>query len=368
MVTESIIVKNVDKIYGNGTHAVTALKNINLEIRDQEFFTLLGPSGCGKTTLLRMIAGFEQPSHGQILLFGECLKGLQPNERSVNMVFQNYSLFPHMTIAENIGFGLKMQGMSNAEIGVIVQQMLALVKMQEYGSRTPNQLSGGQQQRIALARALAPKPKVLLLDEPLSALDLKLRQVMRHELKRLQKETSITFVFVTHDQEEAMGISDRIAVMSHGKLQQLDQPETIYDNPKNRFVANFIGDVNLVDATVKQHDDKGLVCSHKNIDIIANASELTNIPSLGQSVTLAIRPEKIRICAPGSGILDAIVKNTMYVGTDRCITVEGDNAIKLEIRLQNSEIGLQPPSEGDHIGLDIPANAAVLLGDTLDNR
>ncbi|MFT5977161.1 MAG: spermidine/putrescine transport system ATP-binding protein, partial [Gammaproteobacteria bacterium] len=245
----AISVNNVVKHYASDP-PIVALNNVSLEIHDNEFFTLLGPSGCGKTTLLRLIAGFEQPTDGAILLYGDHLEGLDPNDRPVNTVFQSYSLFPHMTIAENIGFGLKMKGESKEQIASVVKEMLSLVKMETFGDRMPNQLSGGQQQRIALVRALAPKPKVLLLDEPLSALDLKLRQAMRMELKRLQKETGITFVFVTHDQEEAMSMSDRVAVMSQGELQQLDSPKMIYERPRNRFVANFIGDVNIVDAKV----------------------------------------------------------------------------------------------------------------------
>lgn len=220
----AITANNVVKHYGDGPSPVVALKHVHVEIRDNEFFTLLGPSGCGKTTLLRLIAGFEQPTEGEILLFGDHLEGLEPNDRPVNTVFQSYSLFPHMTIAENIGFGLKMKGEDKSTIDSVVSEMLSLVKMEKFGKRMPNQLSGGQQQRIALVRALAPKPKVLLLDEPLSALDLKLRQAMRVELKRIQRETGITFVFVTHDQEEAMSMSDRVAVMSEGEIQQLDSP------------------------------------------------------------------------------------------------------------------------------------------------
>ena len=262
MSDKAIVIRDVSKIYGTGPAAVTALKRIDLDIHDQEFFTLLGPSGCGKTTLLRLIGGFEQPNTGEILLFGNHLEGLEPNERQVNTVFQHYSLFPHMTIAENVGFGLKMLGQDANTVKNRVEKMLELVKMEDFSQRTPKQLSGGQQQRIALARALAPNPKVLLLDEPLSALDLKLRQAMRQELKQLQKETGITFVFVTHDQEEAMSMSDRIAVMSQGKLQQLAEPEALYENPKNRFVANFIGDVNLIEATVSAQDDDFVICTN----------------------------------------------------------------------------------------------------------
>lgn len=363
MTTDAIAVRGVDKIYGSGSHAVTALQDINLAIRDQEFFTLLGPSGCGKTTLLRLIAGFEQPNSGQILLYGEHLEGLQPEQRPVNTVFQNYSLFPHMSITENIGFGLKMQGKSAAEIAATVEQMLQMVKMAEYGERMPNQLSGGQQQRIALARALAPKPKVLLLDEPLSALDLKLRQAMRYELKQLQKETGITFVFVTHDQEEAMSMSDRIAVMSHGKIQQMDAPETIYDSPRNSFVANFIGDVNVLDASVIQQRDNSVQCRYGEIELTATlpAQNLSLQP--GQAITLALRPEKIRLTKTGGGLLDVVVTNSMYIGTDRFITTQTEAGDQIEVRVQNTDLSVKVPTEGDKIGIEIPDGVAVVLGE-----
>ncbi|NKB62966.1 MAG: polyamine ABC transporter ATP-binding protein [Gammaproteobacteria bacterium] len=363
MTTNAIAVNGVDKVYGRGANAVTALQNIHLEIKDQEFFTLLGPSGCGKTTLLRLIAGFEQPNQGEILLFGEHLEGLEPNQRPVNTVFQNYSLFPHMTISENIGFGLKMQGVDSAQINTTVGEMLELVKMQEYGSRKPNQLSGGQQQRIALARALAPKPKVLLLDEPLSALDLKLRQAMRHELKQLQKETGITFVFVTHDQEEAMSMSDRIAVMSQGKVQQLDAPETIYEMPENRFVANFIGDVNLIEATLTRRHNENLICAAGAMEIIAKPGRSHSTLVDGQNIQLAVRPEKLQITEIGEGAIDAIVLDSMYIGTDRFFTAQCSNDLVLEVRMQNSHLQERPPASGDRVGLSIPPGSAVVLND-----
>jgi spermidine/putrescine transport system ATP-binding protein len=247
----AIDVRSAEKTYRNkGRPTVTALKSVSLTIQDNEFFTLLGPSGCGKTTLLRLIAGFEQPTAGEIMLFGEHIEGLTPYSRSVNTVFQHYALFPHMTVAQNIGFGLRMLKVDKAALDKTVAEMLALVHMEEFADRMPHQLSGGQQQRIALARALAPHPKVLLLDEPLSALDLKLRQAMRLELKKLQQETGITFVFVTHDQEEALAMSDRIAVMSNGEVQQVGTPEEIYNAPRNSFVADFIGDTNLIEAQI----------------------------------------------------------------------------------------------------------------------
>ena len=225
----------IKKWFGN----FQAVDNVSLDIRSNEFFTLLGPSGCGKTTLLRMIAGFEFPQEGDLILYGENIAEMPPFKRPINTVFQNYALFPHMSVADNIGFGLKMLGKPKAEFQARVGEMLKLVRMEQFSKRQTSQLSGGQQQRVALARALAPQPKVLLLDEPLSALDYKLRKEMQIELKRLQTETGITFVFVTHDQEEALTMSDRIAVMSSGNILQVGGPREIYDTPANRFVAEF---------------------------------------------------------------------------------------------------------------------------------
>jgi len=343
--------------------AVHALKDVSFTLKEGEILSVLGPSGCGKTTLLRLIAGFEQPNQGEILLFGDHLEGLEPYQRPVNTVFQSYSLFPHMSIAENIGFGLKMQGKSQTEISNTVSEMLELVKMVEYGDRMPNQLSGGQQQRIALARALAPRPKVLLLDEPLSALDLKLRQAMRHELKRLQRDTGITFVFVTHDQEEAMSMSDRIAVMAQGSIQQLDAPETIYERPCNEFVANFIGDVNLIEASVSEFHPGELVCQWAKSRIVAANSATTADLSSENKVRLAVRPEKIRLVKKDQGHANANVLESMYMGTDRYITVACDHGEDLEIRVQNSDVSGEVFREGDTVGILIPELSAVALTD-----
>jgi spermidine/putrescine transport system ATP-binding protein len=245
-ITAAVEAQGVTKVFGVGPDAVRALDNVSVTIRENEFFTLLGPSGCGKTTLLRLIAGFELPTSGDILLEGQSVADQPPYHRPVNTVFQSYALFPHMTVSENISFGLEMRGASRTDAKRTVDEMLALVQMSGLGGRRPAQLSGGQQQRVALARALANHPKVLLLDEPLSALDLKLRQGMRTELKALQKRTGITFIFVTHDQEEALTMSDRIAVMSKGQIQQLGSALDVYERPVNRFVADFIGDTNFL--------------------------------------------------------------------------------------------------------------------------
>jgi spermidine/putrescine transport system ATP-binding protein len=239
-------VDGATKTFGSGPGAVTALSAVSLSIFENEFFTLLGPSGCGKTTLLRLIAGFEHPSAGAIRLDGRDLTELPPHRRPVNTVFQSYALFPHMSVAGNVAFGLERLGRPRAETEARVKHVLSLVKLEAMADRRPAQLSGGQQQRVALARALAPAPRLLLLDEPLSALDLKLRREMQGELKRLQRETGVTFVLVTHDQEEALAMSDRIAVMSAGQVLQIGGPAEIYDRPATRFVADFIGEANLL--------------------------------------------------------------------------------------------------------------------------
>ncbi|MEM9627985.1 MAG: ABC transporter ATP-binding protein, partial [Pseudomonadota bacterium] len=252
----AIEIRDVVKRYGS----FTAIKQATLNIGDNEFFTLLGPSGCGKTTLLRMIAGFEDVTAGAIFLYGEEIENLPPHKRPVNTVFQQYALFPHMTVVANVAFGMQRLKLPKAEIAERTKRMLDLVKLGAFAERKPHQLSGGQQQRVALARAMAPSPKVLLLDEPLSALDLKLRQAMRVELKQLQEETGITFVFVTHDQEEALTMSDRITVMSEGEIQQIGTPGEIYERPLNRFVADFIGETNLLDVTVESVSGDRCLC------------------------------------------------------------------------------------------------------------
>ena len=254
--TIAVDINNLEKRYGS----FIALEHINLAIQDNEFFTLLGPSGCGKTSLLRIIAGFEAVNAGSLLLYGEEIDSLPPDKRPINTVFQNYALFPHMSVSENISFGLRMLEWPADEIASRVNEMIKLVRLDSFEHRKPAQLSGGQQQRVALARAMAPRPRLLLLDEPLSALDLKLRQQMRVELKQLQRDTGITFVFVTHDQEEALSMSDRVAVMSAGRIQQIGTPADIYEHPVNRFVADFIGESNLmieaqvIEAVQKQYE------------------------------------------------------------------------------------------------------------------
>ncbi len=337
----AIEARNVVKAFGQGDTAVRALDDVSVEIRQGEFFTLLGPSGCGKTTLLRLIAGFEMPTDGLILLDGQDITYLPPNKRPVNTVFQSYALFPHLTVAQNISFGLEMMGKPRAEIAARTEKMLALVKLEAMAGRKTSQLSGGQQQRVALARALAPQPKVLLLDEPLSALDLKLRQAMQIELKRLQQETGITFVFVTHDQEEALTMSDRIGVMSNGKLQQVGTAKEIYTTPKNRFVASFIGETNFLAA--KADGTKARLASGDVVDLAA--------PVTGD-VTLTVRPEQVRLASANEpGALPATITNLVYFGTDTHVHLALSDGTEVTARVQS-------PATGD-AGLEKGAKAAI---------
>jgi len=341
------------KSFGAGEFAVRALDTVSLDIRSGEFFTLLGPSGCGKTTLLRLFAGFEMPTGGTILLDGEDVTVLPPNRRPVNTVFQSYALFPHLNVAENVGFALKMQGKPRAEIDETVARMLALVRLEAMAKRKITQLSGGQQQRVALARALAPHPKVLLLDEPLSALDLKLRKEMQIELKRLQHETGITFIFVTHDQEEALTMSDRIAVMSAGKVQQVGTPKEIYTHPVNRFVAAFIGETNFLDAVGE-----------------AGGARLATgdlVPLIGVPrgpMTVAIRPEQLRLVAVGTeGAMTATVRDLVYFGTDTHCHMALSDGTPLTARLQSPASGDIGLVIGDQVGVLPTEGAAQVLRD-----
>ena len=354
-VTDSIAVeaRHVVKAFGQGDTAVRALDDVSVNIRTGEFFTLLGPSGCGKTTLLRLIAGFEMPSGGAILLEGADITTLPPNKRPVNTVFQSYALFPHLTVAENVGFGLQMLGRPKAEVAATTARMLALVKLEALAGRKTSQLSGGQQQRVALARALAPAPKVLLLDEPLSALDLKLRKEMQIELKRLQLETGITFIFVTHDQEEALTMSDRIGVMSAGKLQQVDTPTDIYNHPVNRFVASFIGESNFLPAT-REGDRYRLDCGAL---IAAPAAKSAR-------VTLTVRPEQVRLAAVGEAdAIPATITNLVYFGTDTHCHLALSDGTEVVARLQSPATGDAGLGLGQSVGLRFVPEAIQMLED-----
>ena len=359
--TIAVAVADVVKIFGAGSGAVTALDHVSVDIADNEFFTLLGPSGCGKTTLLRLIGGFEATTSGGIRLYGSDIARLPPNRRPVNTVFQQYALFPHMSVAENVGFGLRMQGRDAIDIRTAVDQALALVKMEGFTDRRPGQLSGGQQQRVALARALAPRPRVLLLDEPLSALDLKLRQAMRAELKTLQRETGITFIFVTHDQEEALTMSDRIAVMSDGQVQQVGSPRDIYERPLNRFVADFIGDTNFVDAVIEEIRDGTALCGLPGGMVVR--TPLVGARGPGDRVTLALRPEKIAVSGPGAAPLAATVEDAVYLGTDTALGLKLADGTPLAVRLQNTGQGGAPYRSGDTVSLAIAEGCARMLQD-----
>jgi len=351
--------RHVMKSFGAGASAVRALDDVSLTIRRGEFFTLLGPSGCGKTTLLRCIAGFEMPTGGMILLNGRDITVEPPNRRPVNTVFQSYALFPHLSVADNIGFGLEMLGKPRAEVAAVVERMLALVQLESFADRRPAQLSGGQQQRVALARALAPAPEVLLLDEPLSALDLKLRKEMQVELKRLQNETGITFVFVTHDQEEALTMSDRIGVMSAGRLLQVGPPREIYNRPVNRFVANFIGETNFLTARA---EGSGFVLATG--ERVEASDQVRGGMTPGASVTLAVRPEQVRLVTAGeAGALAAKVADTIYFGTDTHCQLRLADGTEVVARLQSppsGDVGLAP---GAPVGIRFADGAVQVLGD-----
>ncbi len=353
--------ENVSKIFGSGSDEVRALDDVSVGIQDNEFFTLLGPSGCGKTTLLRLIAGFDHPTKGSIRLAGQDISYLPPYRRSVNTVFQNYALFPHMTVAQNIGFGLEMQGRSRAEVRETVGNMLALVRMEALANRRTSQISGGQQQRVALARALAPRPKVLLLDEPLSALDYKLRKDMQIELKRLQHETGITFVFVTHDQEEALTMSDRIAVMSSGKILQVGSPRDIYDRPSERFVADFIGDTNFLEAEVAGKE--GATARIRLASGVEVEADLPSGMADARQVTVVIRPEHAALAPAGQGELQGRIANIVYFGTDTHYHVDLDTGGQFTLRLQNPRGGRELHGEGEPVGIAFEPGALQVLRD-----
>jgi spermidine/putrescine transport system ATP-binding protein len=354
--------RNVSKIFGAGGGAVRALDGVSVTIRENEFFTLLGPSGCGKTTLLRLIAGFEFPTEGEILLHGQDIAALPPYKRPVNTVFQSYALFPHMTVAQNISFGLEMLGKPKAETAARVGAMLKLVRMEELRDRRTSQISGGQQQRVALARALAPQPKVLLLDEPLSALDYKLRKDMQIELKRLQHETGITFVFVTHDQEEALTMSDRIAVMSSGRILQVGTPRDIYDRPSGRFVANFIGETNFLEGDIVSAADGAAI-----VKLATGATISAGLPdgmAASGRVTLVVRPEHANLAKPPANAgLSGLLQNVVYFGTDTHYYVKLETGDDFIVREQNNRGGYVKFDAGETVGVELENNAAQILRD-----
>jgi putative spermidine/putrescine transport system ATP-binding protein len=343
---------DIDKRFGRHT----AVESFNLQIREGELVSFLGGSGCGKTTTLRMIAGFETPSAGRIRINEEDIIDVPPNRRGVGMVFQNYALFPNMTTRQNIGFGLKVGGTAAAEVGRRVNEMLALIHMEDYGARFPHQMSGGQQQRVALARALAARPRVLLLDEPLSALDAKIRARLRGEIRAIQQQLGITTIYVTHDQEEALSISDRIVVMRDGKIEQTGTPFEIYNRPATAFVASFIGSLNLLSATVIEPAEGMLAVDGQRI---ITAGPITG--AAGRVVRLSLRPEMISLSngRAESNHLTGTLSNVVFLGSIvRLVVRTGDNELFLDT-FNNPHLAL--PAIGSRVTAGFPREACILL-------
>jgi spermidine/putrescine transport system ATP-binding protein len=344
----------VAKEFHSRGEVIAAVRGIDLTIRKGEFFSMLGPSGCGKTTTMRMIAGFEEPTRGTVWLDGRDVTAAPPNKRDVNMVFQSYALFPHMSVFENVAFGLRRKSVPKDQVTRQVGEMLEIVDLTGREQRRPRELSGGQQQRVALARALVNHPKALLLDEPLGALDLKLRQAMQVELKRIQREVGITFVYVTHDQNEALTMSDRIAVMNDGVIEHLGPPREIYEHPATRFVAGFIGTSNLLTGSLAQvTGGQGVieVSADERIIVPAGRSGLT----AGQQVELTVRPEKIELATgPGTAggcALRGTVTEVVYLGTSTSFSVATTTGADVVVFQQNSASAATPVSRGDEVWL-----------------
>jgi spermidine/putrescine ABC transporter ATP-binding subunit len=353
--TALIEIRGVEKSFG----PVVALAGIELEIREDEFFALLGPSGCGKTTLLRILAGFETPDRGRITLDGKDLVAMPANRRPINMMFQSYALFPHMTVEGNVAYGLEMEGVRGAELKRRTAEALAMVQLEGVSGRKPHLLSGGQRQRVALARALVKRPRLLLLDEPLAALDKKLRDQMRLELKRLQHETGITFLIVTHDQEEALVMADRIALMNQGQIAQLGSPRALYEEPANRFVADFIGLMNLIEGRVAPG---GLAVEGLGRVLPASHGGLP----VGTPATLAIRPERVRVRpagpAPAGDGLVGLVESVAYLGQDLILHVRVAGLKRpLVARLGAGQESLPEMTEGASVMCEWTVERARLL-------
>src|SRR5215211_2761248 len=354
MSTPAIRFENVSRHFGD----VKAVDEANLEIGDGEFFSMLGPSGSGKTTCLRMIAGFDRPTFGNIFLYGQDVSNLPPYERDVNTVFQDYALFPHMTIEDNIAYGLMIRGINKVERYKQVDEMLDLVRLPGFGHRKPSQLSGGQRQRVALARALLNHPKVLLLDEPLGALDLKLRQQMQIELKSIQREVGITFIYVTHDQEEALTMSDRIAVINEGRVQQVADPPTLYELPENRFVADFIGQTNVFSGTVESvNGERVTLRSASGERVEATGREV----EVGQEAHASVRPEKIRFGSEGDNTSTARIRQIVYLGVSSQYIAELPNGEELVLYQQNFREEDQP-EVGEEVPVAWDARNCLVLG------
>nr|WP_099045728.1 ABC transporter ATP-binding protein [Ruegeria marisrubri] len=353
--------QNVTKRFGG----FTAIDNLSIDIFEREFFALLGPSGCGKTTMMRMLAGFEKPTEGHILLAGQDIDPIPPNKRAVNMMFQSYALFPHLSVWDNIAFGLKRDKMPKRDIEERVDEMLRLTRLEKFASRKPHQISGGQRQRVALARSLAKAPKLLLLDEPLGALDKKLRQDTQFELMDIQEKTGTTFVIVTHDQEEAMTVASRVAVMDHGRIIQADTPARIYETPNSVYVADFIGDVNIIEgrATPKGDDSYSIDWAEGQTPLQATSSAAIE---KGQKCHLAIRPEKVTITAErpadAANAVQGKVHDIAYLGNLSTYHVELPNGTIIKAQTANTRrISRRSFSWEDPVWLSWTATAGVLL-------
>ena len=363
-----ISIRNVSKQFGS----VRAVDNVDMEIQRGEFFSLLGPSGCGKSTLLRMLAGLETPGDGEIYIDGQAMSAIPAYRRPVNMVFQNYAIFPHLDVGKNIAFGLRKSGLSKAEINARVEEMLELIKLPGYAGRGATQLSGGERQRIALARALIKRPKVLLLDEPLGALDKKLREQMQFELRALQKSVGITFFFVTHDQEEALTLSDRVAVMSKGRVLQVASPSALYERPNSRFVADFIGTMNFFDGRVRKSDNGIAIVDAGPLGAVESVAKVeaeagAEVPEAGADIVVAIRPEKLKLNfkAPGEGanIIQGRMGPAAYLGDRSHFHVflpgrEQPVAVAVQ-NVEQSEANLAAPDQA--VWLSFSDESVVLL-------
>ncbi|PZQ82111.1 MAG: polyamine ABC transporter ATP-binding protein [Ancylobacter novellus] len=355
--------QNVTKRFGD----FVAIDNLSLDIYEREFFALLGPSGCGKTTLMRMLAGFEDPTSGQITLAGQDLVGTPPYKRQTNMMFQSYALFPHMNVWDNIAFGLRQDGMEKGAIAARVEEMLKLVKLEKFAKRKPHQLSGGQRQRVALARSLAKRPKVLLLDEPLGALDKKLREETQFELMDIQMELGMTFLIVTHDQEEAMTVADRIAVMNHGKLVQVAPPAVIYEQPASRYVAEFVGDVNILPARIESIAP-GLLTLRPEVAPDMPFLVTQECPAaVGDTVALALRPEKLRVeleppADPNVNCLSGTIWDIGYLGDLSIYHVELSDGSRIKAAKPNlTRMVERPITWDDKVYVSFAPDAGVIL-------
>ncbi len=353
--------RNVSKRFGS----FTAVDSLSLSIFEREFFALLGPSGCGKTTLMRMVAGFTDPSEGEVWLAGKNITNMPPHLRPVNMMFQSYALFPHMSVEKNIAFGLKQEGMAKSEISDRVAEMLSLTKMQDFAKRKPDQLSGGQKQRAALARSLAKQPKVLLLDEPLGALDRKLREETQFELMDLQERLGVTFMIVTHDQEEAMTVADRIAVMDHGRLVQIATPRDIYERPGNCYVADFVGDINFIEGTVTS-SKTGITRLETGGELVIEC-QCDEIPEVNKKVWFAARPEKLHLSRdkPDSAPVNTVegeVWDIAYLGDMSVYNIRASNGAILKVsQLNSSRSDHAPLAWEERVWISWDNNAGMVL-------